>query len=128
MGRAIPFIAAVVVLAGCVHVSKSVLDHSRSSNPVPAERVFVYAASAGDDMPKECQRVAILHASGEEGLFVDRGDFLDRMREEAGELGANAIYVQDFEEPGTGERITAGIFGVPANTDVEALAIWCPPS
>ncbi len=129
MGRGVFLIAAVVAvvaLAGCVSVSKTVLDHSRSSNPVPLEEVFVYLASAGDEVSTECQRVAVVHASGSEGLFTDQGDILNKIREEVGKLGANAIYVQSIEEPRTGERIVQGLLGVPADTDVDALALWCP--
>lgn len=111
-----------ILLAGCVHVSKTVLM-DRSSMPVPKDSVYVYLAN--DSIPSTCERVAILHASGEQDL-TDEGDMIDELRSEAGKLGANALHLQTMEEAGTGERIVAAIFDTGADRDADALALWCP--
>ena len=118
--------AALVAAVGCVHVSQSVVDHSRKASPIAPEDVYVYLAAAGDELPAACRRVAILQGSAQEAPWSDQGDIIDEMREEAGELGANALYVQSIEEPDTDERILQALFAIPADTDVDGQAVWCP--
>ena len=116
-----------VLMAACVTVSKTVLTDEFRSAPVPPGQVDVLLASMGDTIPSDCVRVAILHASGDEDV-TDEGDMLEKLREEAGKLGANTVFVQRMEDPGTGERIVSGIFGTTADRDSESLALHCPRS
>jgi hypothetical protein len=116
------FLLPIVVLAGCVTVSKSVLM-DRSHSPVARDDVYVFIA--GDAIPESCQRVALLHASGDEDL-TEEGDMIDKLREEAGKLGANALHLRTMEDPGTGERVVAAVFGTSADRDSNAIALWCP--
>jgi hypothetical protein len=116
------FLLPLVVLAGCVTVSKSVLM-DRSHSPVARDDVYVFIA--GDSIPESCQRVALLHASGAED-FTEEGDMIDKLREEAGKLGANALHLRTMEDPGTGERVVAAVFGTSADRDSDAIALWCP--
>ena len=111
-----------VLLATCVSVSKSVLM-DRSAFPVPKEEVYVFVDA--DEIPESCERVAILHASGDQDL-TDEGEMLDKLREEAGKLGANAVQLQSMEEAGTGERIADALFETGADRDADAIALWCP--
>jgi len=111
-----------VVLTGCVTVSKSVLM-DRSAYPVPQEQVQVFLE--GDIIPSSCERVALLHASGDED-FTDEGDIWDKLRSEAGKLGANAVSLMRIEDPGTGERIAAALLDTSADRDADAVALWCP--
>ncbi len=111
-----------VLLAGCVHVSKSVLM-DRSSMPVPMQSVYVFLA--GDTIPSSCERVAILHASGEQD-WTNEGQMIDKLRSEAGKLGANALHLRSMEDAGTGERVVAALFDTQADRDADALALWCP--
>ena len=116
---------ALVVLVGavaCVSVSKSVLDSSYGTNPVPQANVTVFLQT--DTVPSDCERVAILHASGTNSST--EGQIIDKLRAEAGKLGANAIHIQSQEDAGTGERALAAIFGTPSDKDWDALAIHCP--
>jgi hypothetical protein len=110
-----------------VTVSKTVLTEDFKSAPVPPGRVDVLMALLGDEMPKGCTRIAILHASGDDDT-TDEGDMLNELRKEAGKLGANTIYVQALEEAGTAERIVDGIFGSGSDRDADALALHCPAS
>lgn len=113
-----------IVLTGCVTVSKSVLM-DRSAYPVPLEAVQVLLAS--DSVPASCQRVALLAGSGPEG-WTDEGDMWDKLREEAGKLGANWVQIQAIEDPGAGERFASALFGTQSDRDADALALWCPDS
>ncbi|MBT8488345.1 MAG: hypothetical protein KJO65_05875 [Gemmatimonadetes bacterium] len=117
-----PLLVLALIAAGCVTVSKSVLM-DRSSQPVPKEDVTILLAT--DSVPSTCDRVALLHASGDEG-FTDEADIWNKLREEAGKLGANAVQIQTMEDPGAGERFAGALFGTEVDRDSDALALWCP--
>lgn len=123
--RSIALIVGCAAVMGCVSVSKSVLTREYASQPVPRDDVYVFLTSAGDEVPESCRRVAILHASGAEA--ASEGKILDKLREEAGKLGANSILVQNMEEPGTGERIAGALLGFGTDKDSDAIALYCPP-
>ena len=108
-----------LLLGGCVSVNKSVLDHSFSQRVVPTQDVQVYFA---DDEIPEYTRVAILNASGDSG-FTNQGQMIDKLREEAGKLGANAIILDEVREPSTGERAVNALFGGIATGQRRAAAI-----
>lgn len=113
-----------VLLTACVHVSKSVLSDLYAGSPVPAGNVAVLLASMGDTIPWSCDRLAILHASGSQE-FTNEGMVLDKLREETGKLGGNAVYVQGMEEAGTGEKFAAALLGTQSNRDADAIALRC---
>jgi hypothetical protein len=123
MIRRIAWVVTCVVLTGCVSVSKSVLTREYASQPVPRDNVYVFLKSAGDEIPASCRRVAILHASGPEA--ASEGTIVDRLREEAGKLGANAVWIQTMEEPGVGERIAGTLLGIGVDKDSDAIALHC---
>jgi hypothetical protein len=122
--RFLPLVVTAV-LAACVTVSKTVLTEEYVGAPVPPGQVNVLMALMGDTIPRECTRIAILHASGDEDV-TDEGDFLEKLREEAGKLGANTLFVQTMEDPGTAERIASGVFGTSSDRDSDSLALHCP--
>ena len=103
----------VLALAACVTVSKSVLL-DRSAHPVPQEEVTLLLAS--DSIPADCERVAMLHGSGPDG-YTDEGDMWNKLRDEAGKLGANAVHMQSMEDPGGGERFASALFGTQADRE-----------
>ena len=51
---------------------------------------------------------------------------IDKLRSEAGKLGANALHLQAMEDAGTGERVVSALFGTEADRDADVLALWCP--
>ena len=105
-----PILLVVLLTSGCVHVNSSVLSSAYTSDPVPGPEVAVFL---GDDVvPDECERVAIVHASG--GMQV-----MDALREEAGRLGANAVDIRVLNNE---TRIREG----PGET-WDALALRCSP-
>ena len=112
----------LLVLAACVTVSKSVLDRSFEASPVSRERVHVYLP--GDEIP-EPTRVAILSAKGDADI-TDEGEMIDRLREEAGKLGANAIVLGDIREPGVGEKVASAFLETSADRRGQAVAIFVP--
>ena len=113
---------AIILAAACVSVGKSVLDTSFQVNPVAKEDVFVYVE--GDNIP-EHTRVALLDAKGDTNL-TDEGDLLNKLRDEAGKLGANAIIWGNTEDAGTGARVAQAFLGTSANRKTSAIAIYVP--
>ena len=113
-----------VSAAACVSVDTSVL--MSGLEPVPMSEVQVYYD--GDEIP-EHSRVAILHAAGSDG-WTSPTDMNDKLREEAGKLGANAIVLRGITEPTAEDRYVAAMLG--ESTDGErtgdAIAILIPPA
>ena len=122
MTRALPALAAGALLAGCVSVGTSVLM-DRSATPVPQQDVFIFLPD--DSIAPSCERVAILNAQGSTD-WTDESQMIDRMREEAGKLGANAIVLQGIEDPSGAERFAGALFGTGSDRDGQAVALWCP--
>jgi hypothetical protein len=117
-------IAAVLLtmVFGCISVSKSILASNPTGQVFTAEEVTVYFET--DSIP-EHTRLAILNAKGDSDM-TDEGEMIDELREEAGTVGANAIILDAFKEPGTGQRVVAAIFGTTKNRKVQAIAIYVP--
>ncbi len=115
-------LALTLVLVACVTVNKSILERSYMSAPVPQEGVHVYLP--GDEVP-EHTRIAILNAQGDVDL-TDEGQMIDKLREEAGKLGANAIVMGELSDPGTGAKVAQAILGTSANRKTQAIAIFVP--
>ena len=115
----------LMALGACVTVSKSILIDSYMTNPVPLAEVTLLLASMNDSIPTDCERVAVLHASGDQDI-TDEGQILNKLREEAGKLGANTVFVQNMEDAGTGERVVSAIFGTESDMDSDAMALFCP--
>lgn len=115
----------LLVLAGsssaCISVSKSVLTQDYRMSPVARDDVYVFFAY---DEICEHDRIAILAAEGDEEL-TSEGQMIDKLREEAGKLGANAIVLNHVEEPGGGERVVAAATGDSAERRGQAVAIRC---
>lgn len=107
--------------SGCITVSKSVLNDSYSYRPIDRDEVYVFFAY--DDIC-EHDRLAILVAEGDEEL-TSEGAMIDKLREEAGKLGANAIILNAVTEPGDGERLVAAATWESAERRGRAVAIHC---
>jgi hypothetical protein len=119
-------LVVLLAISGCVTVSKSVLNESFAAHPVAPDQVSVLMASLGDSIPSDCERVAFLHASGDLE-WTDEGDIYNKLREEAGKLGANTVFVQNMDDAGTGEQVVSALFGTTSDRDSDAVALSCPP-
>lgn len=107
----------LVLTSGCTPfreayrlVDSSVLSSEYQGKPIAAEDVNVFLAS--DIIPSECKRVALLRA-------VPTVTVVNRLRAEAGRLGANAVDLRDF-------RTTAGTRAKEADGGWDAIAFYCP--
>ena len=122
MRNLVPLVGLTLVISACVTVNKTVLDQSFVAAPVPKEDVHIYLP--GDEVP-EHTRIAILHAEGDVDL-TDESDMIDKLREEAGKLGANAIIMGELKDPGTGAMVANAILGTDAERKGQAIAIFVP--
>ena len=122
MRNVLTLMGPALLLAGCVTVNKTVLDRSFMAAPVPKEAVHIYLP--GDEVP-EHTRIAILHAEGDMDM-TDESDMIDKLREEAGKLGANAIIMGELKDPGTGAMVASAILGTDAERKGQAIAIFVP--
>ncbi len=91
-------IALLLATSGCAHLQEanatmhsSLLEDQWLDAPVAAHDVGVFVA--GDDVPQSCVRVALLRAA-------PFASVVDRLREEAGRLGANSVDLRDFRNGG----------------------------
>ena len=116
------FVALPVVCSACVSVNRTVLM-DRSEFPVPAGRVQVFLPE--DEVPGDCQRVAIMDAEADQDS-TSEAQMLDEFRKVAGKLGANAIQLRNIRNAGTGERIVGAVFDTPVERTGNAIALWCP--
>lgn len=108
-----------LALTGCIHVSKSVLV-DRSDQPVPEENVQVLFGD--EEVPEACERVALLQAAASED-FTDRQELAQKLKKEAGKLGANVVIVQEaYGRAGAG----SSVFDSGSDTEFDAEAYWCP--
>jgi hypothetical protein len=112
----------ILLLAGCVSVNKTVLNRQYMTQPVAKEDVHVFFST--DTLPPH-ERIAILNAKGDEAM-TDEADMIDKMRKEAGKLGANAIVLNEVREPSTGAKVASAVLGTTANRKGTALAIYAP--
>lgn len=120
-------VAALLVSTACIGVKRAVLV-DRSDHPVPLEEVTVFLPD--DEVPEDCERMALLAAAGDMGR--DFGDLLHELRKEAGQLGANAIHIQIMSEAGNWQdtevteiRDARYLLGVRRGRDARAFALYC---
>jgi hypothetical protein len=112
----------ILSVAACVTVNKSVLNNTRMMRPVAKDQVQVFFSS--DTIPAH-ERIAILNGKGDE-MLTNESQLIDKLREEAGKLGANAIILNEVKDPGTGAKVAKALFGTAANRKGAAIAIYAP--
>ncbi len=122
MKKTLLAVVILLMVVGCISVNKSVLTPNPTGRVFTTEEVTVYFET--DSIP-EHTRVAILNARGDADM-TGEGKMIDKLREEAGKLGANAIILGALEEPGTGRRVVAAIFGTSKNREAQAIASYVP--
>lgn len=126
MSSRTPLAALLPLLAaGCVSASVIPLGE-RNLEPVPRDEVLVYETL--DDLPADAdyRKVALIRTEANDD-WDDREDLVNKMREEAAKVGANAIVLRGFEDPSTGERIVELFLGVEGKVTGECLAIRLTP-
>ncbi len=110
--------ALFLLVSSCLNTPHYLLM-DRSAYPVPAEEVDIFLPE--DDIPEDCERIALLFASRNQHFSYE--GLVNSLREDAGEFGANAIDIQLTSEAGTAMFI-APTGGTERNVD--AIALYCP--
>jgi hypothetical protein len=111
----------VVALAACVSTNVALLDTTLHYTPVCKEGVAFYTTR--DKAPSGFKEVAILSSSGSSN-FTNQNQMVESMRDKAAEIGATGVILNDINEPGTGAKVAAALFGVSPERQGKALAIW----
>ena len=124
-GRVLVVLMAVLIV-GCVRVQTTMLPGAPTDYRVFRSEA-VHVLLADDEDPEDCVRVAVLHGSGSSS-FTDESGMLNKLRQKAGELGANALRLEGMREPSSGERIANALIGGfnDGQRRSEALALYCP--
>ena len=117
----LPF-AALALLAGCVSARATMLVPGQFS-PVPESEVRVFLAE--NEVPSTCQRIALIHTSGDVDM-TDETQMITAARRRAGQVGANAVLLSNVREPGSGRRVAAAVFGVSADRKGQLIGYRCP--
>jgi len=108
--------------AGCVSAQATLLTPVRYA-PVPERDVHLYLNVA--EVPAECVRIALIHAQANVDL-TDEGQMIDASRRRAARVGGNALVLEEVRDPGTGTRVAAEVFGLPAERKGRMVAFRCP--
>lgn len=99
----------------CVSVSKNILQDAAIGPPVSPDSVHIFLED--DTVPERCQRVALLHGKGT-GFGVGKKSVIEKLQQEAGELGADAIQLRGFGD-------VENIFGGDVAAKGTVLALNC---
>ena len=114
----------LLAVSACVTVRATPLP-----NVTPHNRFFmpdrVDIRFSGEAMPDVCERLALLSGSG--SSVTNDSQMFDKLRQKAGELGANVVLLQgNVEEPGAGEAILTAFIGTGSDRNATAIAYFCP--
>jgi hypothetical protein len=120
------FLVAVglVALTACVSVQTAPLGGGVIHPPVAADKVAIYRTA--DQVHAKYEEVALLSASGDSSMTSEEQMF-KKMRQQAGELGANGIILDSVSEPSTGSQVAHALLGTSADRHGKAVAIYVIP-
>ena len=118
-------VLTLALVSGCVTAQVTRLGQIESYPPIPMTDVQVFLTES--DVPSPFTKVALIKLSGDAD-WTNETAMVDKAKREAGKLGANGLILGRTEEPGTGAKIAASIFGVSANRRGEVVAILFTPA
>jgi len=117
-------IPALALAAACVRTSTVQLGAPMAYPPVAFEEVQVFLTEG--DVPGEFVKIALINAEAASSWTNEKG-MVDKVRREAGKLGANGVIIDDIKEPSAGAKVAGAVFGVPANRHGKVVAIRFTP-
>jgi len=117
-------LVAVLGMTGCVTARATMLTPDRPP-PVPENEVTIYLTA--DEVPPECVRIALIHASGDVDMTNEQQMFT-AARRRAGKVGANAIVLGSMRDPRMDTRVAAELLGISAERKGEMIGYRCPSS
>ena len=114
-----------VLASACVAVNTTQLGAKTDRAPVPPDQVVIYRTA--DQVPGKYEEIALLNAAGD-SFWTNEAKMHNRMKQEAGKLGANGVILDSMSEPSAGAKVAGAIFGVGAERKGRAIAIRLLPS
>jgi hypothetical protein len=112
----------LVLLMSCISTKAVLLDPTATSyDVVPPSEVRIFTEEAELES-LEYIKVAMIEATGNSG-WTNQSKMIEKMREKAGKMGANAILMPQIAEPGSGAKVAGAIFGVGAERKGNVMAI-----
>jgi len=121
--RAWPALLGLSVVASCVSTNAAVMDSSVKLAPTCADGVAMFTTA--DKVGRDYQEIAILNSKGESGWTSEKGMYESQKRK-AASLGANAIIINNINEPKAGTKIIGSLLGTGAERKGSAVAIYIP--
>ena len=120
MKRFVPLAIVLLALTACVRTSTVPLGAPRAHAPVPPQDVQVFLKEA--DVPGPFEKIALINAEGATGWTSENG-MVEKVRKEAGKLGANGVILEAIQEPSAGAKVAGAFLGVAASRHGKVVAI-----
>jgi len=111
-------------LTACVTTNAIKLGTPQVRPPVPMEEVAVYMNPGS--VPGKYEEVALLNSTGD-AMWGGEAKMIKSMKKKAGKIGANAIILNDIDEPKAIEKIIGSYLGTITQRKGKALAIYLVP-
>ena len=113
--------AAVAV--GCTQTNAALMDNSIHLARTCPDGVKLY--SSPSQVGAAYQEVALLNSTGDTDFTTESG-MITSMRKKAAEVGANGIIMGSIDEPGTGAKVVAAVFGTTTERKGKSVAVFVP--
>lgn len=109
----------LLAIVGCVHTQYTKLSR-QAYDPISPEDVIVYLTAA--DIKGEYEKIGLIHMQGE-ASWTNENKMIAAARKKAASMGANGIIMGQVQEPSSGSKVAAAIFGVPTTRRGEVVAV-----
>jgi len=115
----IVLVLIATLFAGCVQASVTRLNDT-TRPPLQPSQVTIYLDE--DDIEGDYEKMGLIDLSAMSGIKEEK--IYKKAREEAAEIGANGVMLQNMEEAGTGEKVASALLGTGSDTDAKMIAIY----
>lgn len=119
MTRHISPLLLTLLLAGCVQTQATMLS-GETYPPTLESDVVIYLSEA--DIPGEFKKIAIINAQGESS-WTNEQQMYTAARKRAAKIGAHGVLIEEVDEPGSGAKVAAAIFGTGTTRRGQMIAI-----
>ena len=115
---------AFAIICGCVAAQMTMLGGATKQAPIPEDQVQVFMSEK--DVPGEYVKIAIVHTQGE-SIWTNEQGMIKKAQKETAKIGANGIIIESINEPSSGAKVAAAIFGVGTTRRGQIVAIRYKP-
>lgn len=116
---AILAIALLISVSGCITMETTTLGPT-DFPPVPANEIWVFFSEEEIEYP--FTRIALFHLEGDAN-WTQESKMIDKAKQKAGQMGANAIVLRDMHEPSDGAKIASEFLGTTAERRGSIVAV-----